>query len=139
MLSAASELDSLGGNDSRGVWRVVADLALALHRAASAHAGGVPGPATLSFRSYSPTIGETVNELLAVKARGCRSDSYIYQLHHCFDLFMRGRSRRPLDSVTTKELEKWLHSMQVSARTERGRIQYLRLLWNFAKVRGYVD
>ena len=138
MVSEVSVPDSLGGYTAGNVWRAVADLALALHRAASAMAGDARGN-PLPARDDGPTTLEVVNELLNVKARGQRSDSYLWQLRHCYTLLVRGRSRRPLSSFDARELERWLASAEVGPRTIRGRIQYLRLLFKFAQRRGYVQ
>lgn len=87
----------------------------------------------------SPTVLEVVNEMLNAKARAAISDSYLWQLRHCFTLFSRGRARRPMGSFDARELEKWIESMEVGPRTVRGRIQYVRALFKFAQRRGYVQ
>jgi hypothetical protein len=86
-----------------------------------------------------PTIIEVANELLTAKGRANRSDRYLWQLQHCYTLFSGSRRRRPLGSITTREIEDWLHHTPGAARTRKGRIQYLRLLYKFAQDRNYVS
>ena len=99
------------------------------------------------FRSRLPratrrpplTLVEVVNELLLSKSKRGRSDQYLRQLRHCFALFAKGRSRTPIGAITTAELEEWLDGLDVSDRTVKGRIQYLKLLFGFAVRRGYLS
>jgi len=102
-------------------------------------AGNASSSAPAQFPESSPTVLEVVNEMLNVKARNLISDNYLWQLRHCYTLFSRGRSRRPLGSIQVREMEQWLDSAEVSARTIRGRIQYIRALFKFAQRRGYVQ
>lgn len=123
-------------------WRALADAAAALHAAASALAGSSAPSLSVSPPPTAPpddtvTVLDAVNELLVAKVRAGRSDQYVRQLRHAFDLFARGRSRRPLASITAAEIEEWMSATHCAARTRKGRLQYLRLLFGFGLRRGY--
>lgn len=85
----------------------------------------------------SVTVVDAINELLVAKMRAGRGEQYVRQLRHCFEEFSRGRGRRPLSSITTREIEDWLAASKLSPRTIKGRIQYLRLLFGFGMRRNY--
>lgn len=132
-------------SDLADAWRALADVAKELHRIASALAGSpVPsGPETpLSFPAPSPSpasvaLSTAVNELLLSKVRAGRGDEYVRQLRHALAQFSVGRGSRALDSITPEEIDAWMGSGKLSARTRKGRLQYVRLLFAFALRRGY--
>jgi integrase len=133
---------NLPPGDSAEAWKALADAAAALHRIASAYAGTAGACLPLSLPTPSPldpvTLLEVVNELLVAKSKRGRSDQYLRQLRHCFAEFSKGRSRKPVGSITTIEIEEWVDGLDVAGRTIKGRIQYLRTLFTFAQRRGYV-
>lgn len=126
--------------------QALATAAAALQQVASALQGRpfVPSLPSLSLPPPPPpaddtvTVLDAVNLLLVSKAKVGRSDAYLRQLRMCFASFARGRSRTPLAAITAGELEGWLDQEGGSARTRKGRIQYLRLLFAFAQRRGFV-
>ncbi len=137
MVARIETQESLAGDQAGTVWDELAELHLKLSNCYKRLGRG-----QISAESpigYSPTLLEVVNEMLSNKARRRLSDQYLYQLRHCYSLLIAGRSRRALHTFSARELEKWLDSMEASPRTIRGRIQYLRSLWHFAKSRGYVE
>ena len=141
MIAATSDLENLGGCTTKDALRTIRDgVQQILHglNAIIGHSAGATA-VPLARLDDSPTLLEVVNEMLNVKARNLISDSYLWQLRHCFSLFARGRSRRPLGSIQVREMEKWLDSAELSPRTVRGRIQYIRALYKFAQRRGYVQ
>lgn len=124
--------------------KALADAANALSRVASALGGSRPpdpAPLTHSPAPHPPdtTVGviQAINELIVSKTRAGRSDEYIRQLRHCYTLFSRGLSRRPLASITVAEIDAFLARCQGAPRTRKGRIQYLRVLFGFGMRRGY--
>ena len=142
MIAASSDLENLGGCTAKDALREIRDgLLTAVHglNVMLGDASCSPSGPPLPRLDDSPTVLEVVNEMLNVKARNLISDSYLWQLRHCFTLFSRGRSRRPLGSIEVREMEQWLESAEVSPRTVRGRIQYIRALFKFAQRRGYVE
>ena len=99
-----------------------------------AHSIEPPSPAG----NASPSIRETVNELLRAKARAARSDRYLRQLRVSLGSFSNGRSNHPVASVTVQEVEKWLFNQNWSPKTMRGYCADIRALFRFAMNRGYV-
>ena len=119
--------------------RALAEAAMMLYKAACALSGQNPAvfnapPAPLS---HAPTLAEVVNQLIESKAVAGRSDGYLEQLHVCFRQFARGLGSRPIDQLTVADLERWLYKRKHAARTVKGKLQYLRLLFAFAIRRGY--
>lgn len=144
MVSLPENEPALAGDDAEGIrelWKALAAVSGAVCRLAQAHLSANQQGSALPALSCSSgvTLLEVVNELLSTKARGNRSDGYMEQLRYCFSGFTRGRSTRAIDSLTTKELETFLEQLEVAPRTIKGRIQNLRLLFNYAHRRGYVD
>ncbi len=119
--------------------RALADAALLLYKAASALAGVVPVALAAPPPALSsvPTLAEMVNRLVESKARAGRCDAYLQQLHHCYKHLCRGRGSRPVNQVTTAELEDWVYSGKVSPRTVKGRVQYLNTLFTYAGKLGF--
>ena len=119
--------------------RALADAAMALYTAACALSGQTPAvfQALPSPLSHAPTLAEVINQLIESKAVAGRSDGYLEQLHVCFRQFAKGRGSRPIDQISVRDLETWLYQQKQAARTVKGRLQYLRLLFGFAMRRGY--
>lgn len=84
------------------------------------------------------TSVEVCNALLIAKTRLLRSDSYVEQLRIAFAQFASGRGGRPLASITLEELEAWSGEFMGAARTRKGRIQYVKLLFGWAQRRGWI-
>ena len=95
--------------------------------------------ASPAFQDSSVTVFEVIVELLHARNRKWVSDAYLYQIRHCYDLLNRRFGRRQLASLTSHELEDWINSHDVGKRTRRGRIQYLRMLFEFARKREYLS
>ncbi len=84
------------------------------------------------------TVAETINDFLIAKARAGRSDRYLRALKNSLSKFAKGRSRQPLDAVTTEQIEDWLAQSDWAPRTRKGYLLDVRTLYNFAVRRGYV-
>lgn len=82
-------------------------------------------------------LASAVNELIVSKIRAGRGDEYVRQLRHALAQFSTGRATRSLDSITPEEIDSWMSSGDLSARTRKGRLQYVRLLFAFGLRRGY--
>ena len=140
MPSRASQSAALPPNptsDLADAWRALADAAAALHRVASALAGSSgPVPPATPLSPFVP-LATAVNELLVAKVRAGRGEEYVRQLRHALAQFSIGRATRSLDSITPDEIDAWMSAGNLSARTRKGRLQYVRLLFAFAARRGY--
>ena len=84
----------------------------------------------------SANVAEAVSEFIVAKARAGRSDRYIRTLRNSLSKFADGRARRPLDSITTDELERWLAASRWRPRTRRGYLADVRTFFKFAQRRG---
>ena len=124
-------------SDLADAWRALADAAAALHRVASALSGSPAPPRPATSLSASMPLASAVNELIVSKIRAGRGDEYVRQLRHALAQFSTGRATRALDSITPEEIDSWMSSGDLSARTRKGRLQYVRLLFAFALRRGY--
>jgi len=123
-------------------WRALRDAARALVIAADAVLGessGLPLTPSLPLLDATSTVVQTVNDFLLAKARAGRSDRYLRQLRVSLTSFSSGRALRPLTSITTAEIEKWLDDRDWSAVTQRGYLSDVRTLFNFAMRRGLVS
>jgi integrase len=139
-MTAASENSNVGGNLSGQTIQAIKDAVAAIYRALGGDAGTPSSAPSLSPSDAGPvTVAEVVSELLFHKARRLCTDTYLYQLRHCYDLLNRRMAKRPLAAVTARELEDWLDDSEASPRTKRGRTQYLRMLFEFARRRNYVS
>jgi site-specific recombinase XerD len=81
---------------------------------------------------------QVCNDLLISKANLSRSDAYLEQLRIAFAEFTKGRASVPIGSVTIQDLERWSCSIKGSPRTRKGRIQYIKLLFSYARKRGMI-
>lgn len=88
---------------------------------------------------WPATVGELVNEFLRAKARAGRSDRYLRALKNSLSKFNMGRAHLPLHDVTVRDVEKWLERSQWSARTRRGYLSDVRVMFSFAVKRGYLS
>lgn len=108
--------------------------ALALLKAVQSAKGVAPGP------SGEPLISvvEAANEFLLAKAKAGRSDSYLKTSLAQLRAFVTGREGRPLASITSAEIEEWLHGQSWQPKTQRGYLLTVRTLFNFATARLHV-
>jgi integrase len=86
----------------------------------------------------TPSLVETVNELLKVKARAGRCDGYLKLLRiglRSFAVSVGGN--KPLHEIFSQDVERWFDRMNYADRTKRGHLDSVSLLFNFAKRRGY--
>jgi integrase len=129
--------ESLSRNLSREVSQALVNLGHALQQLASALGQGGVAPAPVSL-SQSLTVAELVKEFLLAKARAGRSDRYLRALKNSLSKFRNGRANVPASAVTSAEIEKWLLTSEWSARTRKGYLSDVSILFNFAVRRGYV-
>ena len=136
----------LSGNLTRDAWLALANAAQALTKLAQAALGenvsspvvlSPQPPATPTLVSHGGTVAEAINDFLVAKARAGRSDRYLRALKNSLSKFCRGRSRQPLDRVTTEQIEIWLAESAWAPRTRKGYLLDVRTLYNFAVRRGY--
>ncbi|HEV2691560.1 MAG TPA: phage integrase SAM-like domain-containing protein [Verrucomicrobiae bacterium] len=96
-----------------------------------------PPPATPAPPvSDTLTVVELVNQFLLVKARADKSDRYLRALRNSLGKFMKGRAHKRIDEVTCAEIETWMTTAQWAARTQRGYVSDVRVMFNFAVRRG---
>lgn len=82
------------------------------------------------------TLVELCNEFLIAKARGGRSERYVRQMRTVFLSFSKGRSKVPVGQITLADIEKWIYGQDWAARTRRGNLSALRILWSWGIRRG---
>jgi integrase len=82
------------------------------------------------------TVADLCNEFLISKARAGRSDNYLGLLVKELRSFSKHRASRAVASVSSSEIESWLHSNNWSPRTQKGRLLTLRTLLAWAVTRG---
>jgi site-specific recombinase XerC len=82
-----------------------------------------------------PTVADLCNAFLLAKARAGRSARYLRLLRTEIYSFAKGRERRAAESVSSAEIESWLHSQHWAARTQRGRLMTVRNLFAWCVTR----
>lgn len=97
-----------------------------------------PAGASTPGGGLVPTVSELVNEFLKAKARAGASDRYLRQLRVTLRAFAMGRGRRPVDSITCAELEKFILNPDWQAKTRKGYLGDIRNLFGFAVRRDYL-
>ena len=121
--------------------RALSEACAALQKLAQVTLGKPASDTQTHTLSPSPTSGFTFNELanefLVAKARSCRSDRYLRQMRTVFASFGKGRSRKEVDTITLHDIETWLDSGEWAARTIRGHLSSLRILFSWGERRGY--
>ena len=83
-------------------------------------------------------LAELVNEFIVAKARTGRSDRYLRALRNSLGKFAHGRARRPVASLTVREVESWIDRPEWAARTQAGYLADVRVFLNYCLRRGYV-
>jgi integrase len=85
------------------------------------------------------TVIEVANELLRQKARLGRDDDYLRVLRGHLKKFAQATQNAALAAVPAPRIEKWIDGLKVNGKTRRGHLNSIRLLYNFALKRGYVN
>ena len=118
--------------------KAVEAAALALLEAVRSAGGGRFLSAANGSREVTagPRLVDLANEFLLSKYRAGRSDNYTGLLIKELKSFVTGREKRPAASISSAEIETWLHAQQWSGRTMQGRLLTLRNLFSWAVSRG---
>lgn len=93
---------------------------------------------TLPLFSDAVSTVDVINELLRVKARAGKSDDYLRNLRVHLKKFSQAVDNAPLREIPVRRVESWVDRLSVNARTRKGHLDSVRLLFNFAMQRGYV-
>jgi integrase len=80
-----------------------------------------------------------VDDYLAVQKRLKRSQPHIKDLHQRLGRFKEDFGEQPLRTITTKELETWLHALKLSAQSINNFRSRLAALFAYAEKRSYID
>ena len=89
----------------------------------------------------SPPVGSSTllvdlaNSFMESKVQAVRSDNYLRVLLGQVRHFVTGRESRSVYSITSAEIEHWLHSRKWAPKTKRGHLLTLRNLFNWAVAR----
>jgi len=97
---------------------------------------GVTNP--LPAHDDAITVTECWNEVLRSKIRAGKSDDYLRNLRIHIRKFSQATGNAALRNVTVRTVEKWIEGLPVNDRTRKGHLDSVRLLFNFALLRGYV-
>jgi integrase len=90
-----------------------------------------------SERSIS--VSTLVDEYLAAQNRLKRSQTHISDLRQRLGRFKEDFGNRPIRTIATNELEKWLHALELSAQSINNFRSRLSSLFAYAEKRGYVE
>lgn len=95
-----------------------------------------PSPAPSSSPPFSPSFSELASEFLRAKARSDRSPRYIRQMRTVFASFGRRHAQTPCNQLTPQHVEAWSLRQGWRARTIRGNVVSLRILFHWGIRRG---
>jgi integrase len=90
-----------------------------------------------ALRSIS--VSELIEDYLAIQKRLKRSQPHIKDLQQRLGRFKEDFGELPLRTITTKDLESWLHELKLSAQSINNFRSRLASLFAYAEKRGYVD
>jgi len=86
----------------------------------------------------SAAIGQCIDELLAAKRNGNKTERYVKSLGHYLRQFSAGRAEKPIAEFSFAEIEDWM-SRYPCADTRRTWLSRLSPLFSFAVRRGYIE
>jgi hypothetical protein len=121
--------------------RALAVAGQALLAIANALGGGALSKTTFCDNGFwpdAPKTAEVIAELLRTKARAGKCDGYLRQLRMSLKRFAHAVNNAPVQEVLPQHIERWLGNLAVNARTKKGNLDSVRLMFNFALKRGYV-
>jgi integrase len=87
----------------------------------------------------SISVSVLIDDYLAVQKRLKRSQPHIKDLQQRLGRFKEDFGELPLRTITTKELETWLHALKLSAQSINNFRSRLAALFAYAEKRGYID
>mgnify|MGYP001604949138 FL=1 len=118
----------------------LAEIGRQLQILAGVQSGGRDFSACALPSLYRPfTVSKLFNEFYEVKDRTGRSDRYLRALKYSLKKFLRKYGSWTIDQITFREIEQWLFTLHVRARTMHGYLGDLRTLFSFAVKRGYLE
>lgn len=126
---------------SPGPWQALAEAARALTELANALKGANPCNHSLSLSLPTPSgppLKEVIVEFLNAKERIQISDRYLRQLRHSLLAFAHGRAFDAVDSISLRQVERYLARPNWKPVTRRSHCLDLRTFFNFAVRRGYL-
>jgi len=83
------------------------------------------------------TVSQVVEEVIAVKEQDGVSERYMGQLRSTLGIFAKAFPG-PIMHVKGAEIDKWLRESKLAPVTRNNRLTVIRVLFNFAKQRGYL-
>ena len=83
-------------------------------------------------------VAEVVKELLASKKAKGRSVLYLTDLRIRLTRFAKACKKRPLSEITSEDIDKFLESLGIAARSQNNFRASIGLLLRFGKTKGYV-
>jgi integrase len=84
------------------------------------------------------SVQEVVDELIKVKTADKLSARYLENLNYCFAKFIAKFSKETIESVTGVQIDDWLRTSGLSARTRNNLRSAVQTLFNYAKARRYL-
>jgi integrase len=82
-------------------------------------------------------LADAIAEMVESKRRSGKRDIYIAQMEDVLNIFKRGREKKLVSSITSGEIEEWLHNPQWSGWTRRGYLGRVANLFSFCVRRKY--
>jgi integrase len=87
----------------------------------------------------SISVSALIDEYLAGQKRLNRSQAHIYDLRQRFSRFKETFGDRPLRTVTTNEIDAWLHDLDLSAQSVNNYRSRIAALFSYGLKREYVE
>jgi integrase len=87
----------------------------------------------------SVSVSALIDQYLATQDRLKRSQTHISDLRQRLGRFKEDFGERPIRTIATNELEKWLHALELSAQSINNFRSRLASLFAYADKRGYVE
>jgi integrase len=90
-----------------------------------------------ALRSIS--VSELIDEYLATQERLKRSQTHLYDLRLRLGRFTRDFGERPVRTITTNEVDRWLHNLQLSPQSINNFRARLASLFSYGEKRSYLE
>jgi integrase len=87
----------------------------------------------------SISVCALIEEFMTAQKRLNRSQSHLYDLRHRLGRFKRDFAERPVRTVTTNEIDDWLHALKLSAQSVNNYRSRVAALFSYGLKRGYLE
>lgn len=93
----------------------------------------------LRKQAHSVTIDHAVDELIAQKKAGGKTDRYQRDLRNRLDRLIEAMPGRKIGTITTAELDKFLNGLKLAPGTTNTFRRDIRTLWSFSEKHGWAS